>query len=83
MLKVLYFASVREALGKDIEAVEVPTPATVAGLVELLRSRAGPYAEALAANRRWRGAVNQDMVGLSEPLKSGDEVAIFPPVTGG
>jgi molybdopterin synthase sulfur carrier subunit len=83
MLKVLYFASVREALGKDAEAVEVPTPATVAGLVERLRSRAGPYAEALASHRRWRVAVNQEMVGLSEPLKAGDEVAIFPPVTGG
>lgn len=83
MLKVLYFASIREALGKDSEAVELPADATVAGLIDALRARGGTYAEVLAANRRWRVAVNQDMVGLDAPLQDGNEVAIFPPVTGG
>jgi len=83
MLKVLYFASIREALGKDSEAVELPADATVAGLIDALRARGGIYAEVLAANRRWRVAVNQDMVGLDAPLQDGNEVAIFPPVTGG
>ena len=83
MLKVLYFASIREALGKDNEAVELPPAASVAGLMDTLRARGGVYAEALAVNRRWRVAVNQDMVGLDAALVAGDEVAIFPPVTGG
>lgn len=83
MLKVLYFASIREALGKDNEAVELPVGATVAGLIDALRARGGIYAEVLAANRRWRVAVNQDMAGLEALLQDGDEVAIFPPVTGG
>lgn len=83
MLKVLYFASIREAIGKDNEAVELPTGATVAGLVDALRARGGIYAEVLAANRRWRVAVNQDMAGPEASLQDGDEVAIFPPVTGG
>ena len=83
MLKVLYFASIREALGKDNEAVELPIGATVVGLIDALRARGGIYAEVLAANRRWRVAVNQDMVGLDAALAAGDEVAIFPPVTGG
>lgn len=83
MLKVLYFASIREALGKDAESVALPQIATVTGLIDALRARGGTYTEALAANRRWRVAVNQDMVGLDAPLTVGDEVAIFPPVTGG
>ncbi len=83
MLKVLYFAALREAIGVAEESVEVPQPATVGALVEALRARDGKYADALAASRRWRVAVNQDMVGLDAALKAGDEVAIFPPVTGG
>ncbi len=83
MLNVLYFASIREALGKESEAVSLPQSPTVAGLIDTLRARGGAYAEALAANRRWRVAVNQEMVGLNEAIKVGDEVAIFPPVTGG
>ena len=39
--------------------------------------------DALAADKRWRVAVNQEMAAMDTPLCSGDEVAIFPPVTGG
>jgi molybdopterin synthase sulfur carrier subunit len=83
MLKVLLFAGMREALGTSMESVLVPTPPTVAGLVDALRSRGQNWSEALAAGKRWRVAVNQDMASLESPVKAGDEVAIFPPVTGG
>ncbi len=83
MLNILYFASIREALGKESEVIELPASANVAGLVEVLRSRGDRYAEVLAANRRWRVAVNQEMVGLDAVVKDGDEIAVFPPVTGG
>lgn len=83
MLKVLYFAALREAIGVAEERVALPAPATVGALIEALRARDGKYADALAPSRRWRVAVNQDMVGLDAALKAGDEVAIFPPVTGG
>jgi molybdopterin synthase sulfur carrier subunit len=83
MLNVLYFASIREALGRESETIELPASANVAGLVDALRARGDRYAEVLAANRRWRVAVNQEMVGLDASIKDGDEVAVFPPVTGG
>jgi len=83
MLKVLYFASLREALGISGESLPVPDAANVTALIESLRARGGAWAESLAAGKRWRVAVNQNMVALDAPLKAGDEVAIFPPVTGG
>ncbi len=83
MLNVLYFASLRETLGVASESVALPHVATVDGLVATLRARGGAWADALAAGKRWRVAVNQDMAATDTPLKSGDEVAIFPPVTGG
>ncbi len=83
MLKVLYFASLREKLGTSGESVALPAAPTVAGLVDALRARGGAWAESLAEGKRWRVAVNQEMAGLDAALKVGDEVAIFPPVTGG
>ena len=83
-IKILYFASVREKLGKDAEEIELPAGvATVAGLRSHLRSRGGAWAEALADGRLLRAAVNQDMAQASAAIKTGDEVAFFPPVTGG
>jgi molybdopterin synthase sulfur carrier subunit len=84
VLTLLYFASLRETLGCAREQVELPGgAATVSGLLEALRTRDGRWAEALAQGKSWRVAVNQQMADLGTPLKSGDEVAFFPPVTGG
>lgn len=83
MLNILYFAHLRETLGLEKETVKMPHAATVDGLVNELRARGGVWADALGASKRWRVAVNQDMAAADTPLKSGDEVAIFPPVTGG
>ncbi len=83
MLKVLFFASLRENLGTAQESVALPSPATVAALIVALRARGAAWAQALAEDKRWRVAVNQDMATLNTSLKAGDEVAIFPPVTGG
>ena len=56
---------------------------TVATLLAALRERGGSFAEELADGRAFRVAVNQDVVDLDHPVQAGDEVAIFPPVTGG
>ncbi len=52
-------------------------------LRELLRSRGGAWAEELADGRPVRAAVNQDMARGETPISDGDEIAFFPPVTGG
>ncbi len=83
-VKVLYFASVREKLGKDAEEIELPAGvATIAGLRSHLRARGGAWADALGDSKLLRMAVNQDMAKNSAAIKAGDEVAFFPPVTGG
>ena len=83
-VRVLFFAALREQLGTPGEEVEVPAGvATVAALRSHLRARGGAYGKAFGGKALVRAAVNQDMVQPSAPLKPGDEVAFFPPVTGG
>ena len=83
-MNVLYFAWVRQKIGRGDEVVEhAPGLRTVGDLVEMLRARGGGYAEAFADLKRLRAAVNQVHAGLDTVLAAGDEVAFFPPVTGG
>jgi molybdopterin synthase sulfur carrier subunit len=83
-LKVLYFASIREKVERDAEEIEVPAGvSTVAGLRGHLQARGGAWAEAFAEGKLLRTAVNQDMASAAAPVRAGDEVAFFPPVTGG
>jgi sulfur-carrier protein len=82
-LKILYFARLREDLGIAAEEVaDGQGAATVAALAATLAARGGKW-QVLAQDQRLRVAVNQDMADPATPLKSGDEVAFFPPVTGG
>ncbi len=80
-MKVLYFARLRETFGLAEE--EISGPASVTELLELLRSRGGVFAKELDAARPFRVAVNQEMAAMDSALQDSDEVAIFPPVTGG
>jgi molybdopterin synthase sulfur carrier subunit len=83
-VKVLFFAGLREQLGIPGEDIELPPEvSTVAGLRAPLKSRGGPYEKAFAEKSLVRIAVNCDMVQPSARIKPGDEVAFFPPVTGG
>ncbi len=83
-MRLLYFAWLRERIGRAEEEVEVPPAVTtVAALVEWLKGRGDGYGAAFADLRAIRVAVNQDYVDLSAGVGGHDEVAFFPPVTGG
>ena len=83
-MNVLYFAWVRQKVGRGEEVIEHgPALRTVGDLAVLLAARGGGYGEAFGDMTRLRAAVNQTHVGLDAVLAAGDEVAFFPPVTGG
>ena len=83
-MKLLYFAWLRARIGHPEEIVSLPAEVRdVAGLLAWLQGRGGRYAEALRDLSVVRVAVNHDYVGLDHPVRDGDEVAMFPPVTGG
>ncbi len=84
MLKLLFFAALREQLGIADDSIELPEGVTtVAALRAHLMQRGEAWQRALSPNRALRVAVNQDMAQASTPVRPGDEVAFFPPVTGG
>lgn len=84
MVKVLYFARLRESLGKDSEQIALPGEVRdLEGLRAMLVARGGVWERALAPGKAVRAAVNQVMAVGDMPVADGDEVAFFPPVTGG
>ena len=83
-MTVLYFAWLRERMGREEESLTLPPGVdTVAGLIEWLRARDPAGAAAFASGAPIRAAVNQAFATPGTPLTDGDEVAFFPPVTGG
>ena len=83
-LTVLYFAWLRERVGAAAEELALPPGVrTVADLVEHLAARGPAHAAAFANRRAVRCAVNQEFAPATTLLHPGDEVAFFPPVTGG
>jgi molybdopterin converting factor subunit 1 len=83
-MKILYFAWVRQRVGVAEEEVSPPAEvADVAGLVAWLATRGPGHAAAFADPRQIRAAVNQDFAPADHPVRPGDEIAFFPPVTGG
>lgn len=83
-LNILYFASLREALGRDREQVDVPAAILTAGaLRDWLVQRDVQMAAVLGTQRALRMAVNKKLAVADTPLQEGAEVAFFPPVTGG
>ncbi|MFT7774282.1 MAG: molybdopterin converting factor subunit 1 [Roseateles sp.] len=81
-VELRFFASLREKLGAG-EALALPEGSTVGVAREVLQTRGGVHAEVLARGRAVRAALNQKMCAESAVLKDGDELAFFPPVTGG
>jgi molybdopterin synthase sulfur carrier subunit len=81
MIEIRYFASFRESLGLEAERLEWPAPLPAAVLLERLSGRPEPWARVLGG--RVMVAINQELAGLDARVQDGDEVAFFPPVTGG
>lgn len=83
-MKLLYFAWVRQKIGRSDEEMKLPDGvATISELLLMLRARGGGYAEAFAEPWRLRAARNQEHVPFDAIIGGDDEIAFFPPVTGG
>lgn len=83
-MKLLYFAWVRTNIGKAEEELVPPAQVkTVGQLLDWLATRGPNYAAALDRRNMVKVAVNQDYVDEAAPVAAGDEIAVFPPVTGG
>ncbi|GIK85093.1 MAG: molybdopterin synthase sulfur carrier subunit [Betaproteobacteria bacterium] len=85
VVRLVYLARLREALGSAGESLALPpgAPARVATVLETLRARGGAFAAELGPGRAVRVAVNHAMAQADDAVGEGDEVALFPPVTGG
>lgn len=84
MIRLVYLARLRDALGTAAESVELPRDvATARALLAWLAQRGGVWKQELAPARAVRIAVNHDIAQDDTPIHAGDEVALFPPVTGG
>ena len=84
LMRILYFAWLRERIGAAEESVNLPPDvATVGDLTRWLQGRGPGYAAAFAGENVVRCAVDQEFASASAPLAGAVEVAFFPPVTGG
>ena len=81
-IELRYFASLREALGAH-DTLDLPEPATVGQARDALIARGTPFNTTLARGRALRAALNQTLCDEAAVLQEGDELAFFPPVTGG
>jgi len=83
-VKILYFAWVRERIGKTEETVEPPSSVrTVADLMQWLVARGEEYANAFATPKTIRAAIDQTHVKPDTAIAGAREIAFFPPMTGG
>ena len=83
-INLLYFAWVREKIGKSAETVELPVSvATIGDLVAWLVARGPEYAAAFAKPGVVRAAIDRNHVKTTASIAGAREIAFFPPVTGG
>lgn len=83
-MRILYFAWLRQKVGAGEEEVSPPDAVkTVAALVAWLKAKSPAHAAAFANMQAVRVAINQEFADWNAPIAEGDEIAFFPPVTGG
>lgn len=81
--RILYFAGLRERVGQATEELVLPAAIDTVGKLRAHLAERGAQWVALGAGNSVRAAVNQRMAGAETTIGEGDEVAFFPPVTGG
>jgi len=82
-IRLLFFASLREKLGVSSEDVSLPDGVDTVGKLREFLAQRGSNWVSISGDTRLRAAVNQRMAEAATPVREGDEVAFFPPVTGG
>ena len=83
-MKILYFAWVRDKIGLDSEEFDLPSETVTAGeFIKWFKTRGDTYAEVIGASDTVKMAINQEYAGPENAISNEDEVALFPPVTGG
>lgn len=84
VVRIMYFARLREVLGKAEEELVIPDGvSTIGELTAFLRARGDHWATELGVGKAVRVAVDLDMANVDTPVSGGQEIAFFPPVTGG
>ena len=83
MIRILYFASLRDRLNTDQETLEIGAIGTIGELKQHLKQRGDDWKTAFAPDQQVLSAVNHEMAQDDTPVSDGDEVGFFPPVTGG
>jgi molybdopterin synthase sulfur carrier subunit len=82
MIKVLFFAAVKEQLDCEVLELDTSQLTSIADVKAVLASKGDDWKKVFS-NGSLLAAVNQEMVSSEHPIANGDEVAFFPPVTGG
>ena len=83
-MKIFYFAWVRDKMGMDEEEIQLPNGIHTAGdFIDWFKDRGAAEAEVIGASEMVKMAVNQEYAAPGHPISNEDEVALFPPVTGG
>lgn len=84
MTRLVYFAWVRERIGKNEEEIDLPSSVvTVADLLSHLKTLGDEYEAALEFPEAIRVAINQEHAERDEPITGAREIGLFPPMTGG
>lgn len=82
-VKILYFAALRDAVGRSEETLVLPSGVASVGELQAFLADRGEVWSVMGTERNIRAALNHRMVQAAERVNPGDEVAFFPPVTGG